>query len=120
MEAGAEFAFSQPIYEPKLLEDFLDRIKKVKAIPIFAGVLPLASLRNAEFLHNEVPGMQVPAAIMERLHKAPTREAQREIGLSVAKETLAQAKAFSAVQGAYIFPPFGNYRAVEKLLEVLR
>jgi len=71
-------------------------------------------------LHNEVPGMQVPDSIMETLRKAPTREAQREIGMSVAKETLVTAKGFDAIQGAYIFPPFGNYQAVEKLLKVIR
>lgn len=120
VDAGTEFAFSQPIYEPKLLETFLDRVRNVKPIPIFVGILPLASLRNAEFLHNEVPGMQVPASIMEMLEKASGREAQREIGMSVAKETLVIAKGFDAIQGAYIFPPFGNYKAVEKLLEVIR
>jgi len=120
VEAGAEFAFSQPIYEPHLLEDFLKRIENVKSIPLFVGVLPLASLRNAEFLHNEVPGMEVPPAIMEQLKKAKTKEGQREIGLSVARETLAEAKRMQGIQGAYIFPPFGNYKAVEKLLDVIR
>ncbi len=120
VQAGAEFVFSQPIYEPNLLENFLKRIEKVKPIPFFAGVLPLASLRNAEFLHNEVPGMQVPAPIMEALRKASTKEAQHEIGLSVARETLAAAKKMKGIQGAYIFPPFGNFKAVEKLLEVIR
>jgi len=120
VDAGAEFAFSQPIYEPKLLETFLDRTRDIKPIPIFVGILPLASLRNAEFLHNEVPGMQVPDTIMDLLRKASTKEAQREIGMSVAKETLAHSKQLDAIQGAYIFPPFGNYQAVAKLLEVIR
>ncbi len=120
VEAGAEFAFSQPLYEPKLLEDFLARIKGVKPIPIFVGILPLASLRNAEFLHNEVPGMQVPAAIMEALRSAGSSEAQKKIGMDVAREMLAAAHAMKEIQGAYIFPPFGNYTAVEQLLKVIR
>lgn len=120
VDAGAEFAFSQPIYEPKLLETFLERARRIKSIPIFVGILPLASLRNAEFLHNEVPGMQVPGTIMEMLRQSKTKEAQREIGISVAKETLVTAKGFDAIQGAYIFPPFGNYKAVEMLLDVIR
>jgi 5,10-methylenetetrahydrofolate reductase len=95
-------------------------VRGVKPTPIFVGILPLASLRNAEFLHNEVPGMQVPGSIMEMLRQASTKEAQREIGMSVAKETLVQAKNMDAIQGAYIFPPFGNYQAVEKLLKVIR
>lgn len=119
VEGGAEFAFSQPIYEPKLLADFLVRVKGVKSIPIFVGVLPLASLRNAEFLHNEVPGMQVPHAVMRELRAASTSKAQQEIGMNVARETLHAARSMPAIQGAYIFPPFGNYRAVEQLLTAI-
>jgi len=118
--AGAEFAFSQPIYEPKLLSDFFAKLKGKPAIPFFVGILPLASFRNAEFLHNEVPGMQVPKALMARLAEAKTRDAQREIGLSVAKDALSAAKSMSAVSGAYIFPPFGDYKKVEELLKVVR
>ena len=120
VEAGAEFAFSQPVYEPGLLEDFFSKMGGKMPIPFFAGVLPLASFRNAEFLHNEVPGMQVPKAVMDRLEKAGTREAQRDIGMSVAKETLAAAKSMKAVSGAYVFPPFGDYKKVEELLKIVR
>lgn len=89
-------------------------------IPFFVGILPLASLKNAEFLHNEVPGMQVPDSVMERLRKAPAKEAQREIGLEVAKEALREAHDMPGVQGVYIFPPFGKYEPVVELLEVIR
>lgn len=118
--SGAEFVFSQPIYDPKLLEAFFKKTQDVPRIPFFVGILPLASLRNAEFLHNEIPGMQIPKSIMKQMSEAATREAQQEVGLSVAKESLAAARAMDRVLGAYIFPPFGNYRAVEELLKVIR
>lgn len=120
IDVGAEYVFSQPMYDPKLLEEFFRRTRDFPAIPFYVGILPLASIRNAEFLHNEVPGMQIPKPVMERMAKAATKEAQREVGLAVAQETLAAAKEMGRVKGAYIFPPFGNYRAVEQLLEVVR
>lgn len=66
IEAGAEYILTQPIFELKLFEKFLKDMEEYK-IPIFAGILPLASFRNAEFLHNEVPGMSIPQAIRNRL-----------------------------------------------------
>jgi homocysteine S-methyltransferase len=120
VEGGAEFVFSQPVFDIKLLERFFDRIKDVQPIPFLAGILPLASLRNAEFLHNEVPGMQIPKKIMERMEKAATKEAQQETGLAIARESLVAAKQLQQVTGAYIFPPFGNYKIVSKILEVIR
>ncbi len=120
VEAGAEFVFSQPVFDIKLLEKFFDRTKDIARIPFLVGILPLASIRNAEFLHNEVPGMQIPKKILERMEKAATKEAQQEVGLSVAKESLAAAKGLKQVTGAYIFPPFGNYKIVSKILEVIR
>ncbi|MBN1282581.1 MAG: bifunctional homocysteine S-methyltransferase/methylenetetrahydrofolate reductase [Proteobacteria bacterium] len=119
VEAGAEFAFSQPIYDPALLERFFSKLKGGPAIPFFVGILPLASHRNAEFLHNEVPGMQIPKAVMDRMAGAATREAQQEAGLSIAKESLVAARSLGNVSGAYIFPPFGDYRKVEELLKVI-
>lgn len=120
LAAGAEFIFSQPVYESKLLDQFLTKCRLFMNIPFFVGILPLASLKNAEFLHNEVPGMQVPDSVMERLRKAPTKETQRDVGLSVAKEALREAHDMPGVQGVYIFPPFGKYEPVIELLEVIR
>lgn len=119
VEAGAEFAFSQPVYDARLLENFLDLTKGIHRVPIFVGILPLASLRNAEFLHNEVPGMQIPKVIMDRMAKAATKESQQEIGLSIAKEALIATHAMDGIEGAYIFPPFGNYRKVEEILKAI-
>lgn len=116
---GAEYVFSQPVYDAELLDNFFKKIKNVKPIPFFVGILPLASLKNAEFLHNEVPGMQIPKHIMDRMRSAKTQEEQRQAGMQIAKEMLIQAKKLPQVSGAYIFPPFGKYEAVVDLLEVL-
>lgn len=117
VEAGAEFFFSQPVYDHRLLEDFLDKTAAASDVPFMVGILPLASARNAEFLHNEVPGMQIPDAVMRAIKAAPTKQAQREVGIEVARESLAACRAHPRVKGVYVYPPFGSYRAVLRLLE---
>jgi len=119
LEAGAEFVFSQPLYEPALLERFLKEIRPFPHIPFFVGILPLASSKNAEFLHNEVPGMSVPKRIRARLAKAAGRDAQRREGIAIAAETLRHARSLEGISGAYIFPPFGRYSAVLDVLELV-
>ena len=117
IEAGAEFFFSQPVYDNEVLERFLDMTDQFPKVPFLVGILPLASFKNAEFLHNEVPGMQVPQAIRDRMKAAPTRPEQREIGIEVARSTLTHAKEHPRVNGAYIYPPFGSYKAVLRVVE---
>lgn len=119
IEAGAEYFFSQPVYDPELLATFLKRVEKFPKRPFFVGILPLASHKNAEFLHHEVPGMQIPFEIRERMRMAGSRDAQRKEGISVAKETLKEARKMVQVDGVYIFPPFGRYEAVLDVLDVL-
>lgn len=113
IESGAEYILTQPVFDMNLLEKFLDRIKDYR-IPVLGGILPLASYRNAEFLNNEVPGMSVPKAILDRMQKASSGEEARKIGIEIAQEAFQQLK--SKVQGAYIMPPFGRY---DVALEVL-
>ncbi len=117
IEAGAEYAFSQPVYDARLLDRFLELTSHLPPIPFFIGILPLASLKNAEFLTREVPGMEVPLPVLQRLRDARTRDDQREIGIRVAAESLEAAIAHDRVRGTYIFPPFGKY---EPILRVLR
>lgn len=117
LDAGAEFAFTQPVYDADLLDKFFEKAKPYLKIPIIVGILPLASLRNAEFLHNEVPGMQIPSAIMNRMKNQPDRKSQQEEGITIASEALDFIRNYGHARGAYIFPPFGNYEAVAKLLE---
>src|SRR5262245_7527509 len=91
--SGAEFVFSQPVYDPRLLERFLEATASAPPVPFFVGILPLASLKNAEFLTREVPGMAVPEAVLKRLRDAKTRDDQREVGIRVATESLEAALA---------------------------
>jgi len=116
VQAGAEFVMTQPVYDPRHLERFLDAIRPYR-IPVLVGILPLASYRNAEFLHNEVPGMQIPEAIRERMRRAPTGEAAAEEGIRIAKEALRATRAL--VEGVYIMPPLGKVAAALRVLEAL-
>lgn len=109
VEAGAQYAITQPIFDAEQLHDFLRRIEHVH-IPIVAGIWPLVSYRNAEFLHNEVPGVRVPAGVMERMLVASDKgkETGRDEGLQIARELLADVR--DAIQGAQVSAPFGNVR----------
>jgi methionine synthase I (cobalamin-dependent)/5,10-methylenetetrahydrofolate reductase len=111
--AGAELVMTQPVYDPKVLERFLDDVAPL-GLPVLVGLLPLASHRNAEFLHNEVPGMQVPDAVRERMRKAGSGAAARKEGVAIAREMLAAVR--SRVAGAYVMPPLEKY---ELALEVI-
>jgi homocysteine S-methyltransferase len=117
--AGAEYVLTQPVYDASLLERFLD-LTADSPLPVLVGILPLASYRNAEFLHNEVPGMQIPENIRERMRRAPTGEAARREGVAIAREALLACKALPRVAGVYIMPPLGRFDSVLEILEVLR
>jgi homocysteine S-methyltransferase len=117
VDAGAEFTFSQPLFDDTLLENFLERTRSADDVPFFVGIMPLVSVRNAEFLHNEVPGMQIPDAVMKAMRAAGTRDKQREVGIQVAREALLACKAHPRIRGVYVYPPFGSYRAVLRLLD---
>jgi methionine synthase / methylenetetrahydrofolate reductase(NADPH) len=111
--AGAELVMTQPVYDPVVLERFLQDVEPL-GLPVLVGVLPLASHRNAEFLHNEVPGMQIPEAIRERMRKAGSGAPARKEGVAIAREMLAAVR--GRVAGAYIMPPLERY---ELALEVV-
>ena len=118
VDAGAEFAITQPVYDIAILESFLRRIDYCR-IPILAGIWPLFSLRNAEFMHNEVPGASVPPEIMERMRKAQEigPERARQEGVTIAQEIVTKLK--GVVEGIQISPPLGKYELVLEVLEVL-
>jgi homocysteine S-methyltransferase len=119
VEAGAEFFFSQPVFDLDMLERFLDKTAAWTSVPFMVGIMPLVSARNADFLHNEVPGMQIPDVVRRAIHNAETKEAQRNVGMELAHETLAALRDHPRVQGAYIYPPFGSYRAVLRVVDGL-
>ncbi|HEV8335617.1 MAG TPA: bifunctional homocysteine S-methyltransferase/methylenetetrahydrofolate reductase [Candidatus Polarisedimenticolia bacterium] len=114
VEAGAEFAITQPVFDVRQLRDFLGRIERFR-IPIIAGIWPLTSLRNAEFMNNEVPGVHVAEEIMERMRKAEGEGKAREEGISIARETVNQVK--DLVQGVQVSAPFGRYQAALDVLD---
>ncbi len=118
VEAGAEYAITQPVFDTAQLKRFLDMIAHVR-IPIVAGIWPLISFRNAEFMHNEVPGVNVPADILERMRLASdeSKEAAREMGIAIAREALTEVK--DVIQGVQVSAPFGNVKYALQVFEVL-
>jgi len=114
--AGAEFVMTQPVYDPVVLRRFLLDIRSL-GLPVLVGLCPLASARNAEFLHNEVPGMQIPAAIRARMAKAASAEEGRREGMLVARDMLLEVK--DDVAGAYLMPQFGRFRTAVEVLQPL-
>jgi methionine synthase I (cobalamin-dependent)/5,10-methylenetetrahydrofolate reductase len=115
VEAGAECAVTQPVFDLGLLEAFLRRIEHCK-IPVIAGIWPLVSVRNAEFMKNELR-VSVPDAILERMARAKTPEAAREEGVAIAREMLIAVR--DMVQGAQISAPSGRYTSAADVLEAL-
>jgi homocysteine S-methyltransferase len=115
--AGAELVMTQPVYDPRTLERFLDDSAPL-GLPVMVGILPLASHRNAEFLHNEVPGMSIPAEYRERMARVGSGPAARAEGIRIAQEALAAVK--HRVAGAYVMPPFNRVDAALAVLEVAR
>ncbi|HEX2436964.1 MAG TPA: bifunctional homocysteine S-methyltransferase/methylenetetrahydrofolate reductase [Methylomirabilota bacterium] len=115
--AGAEVVMTQPIFQIDLLEEVLRRIAHLD-LPVMVGVLPLVSYKNAEFLHNEVPGMQIPAEIRERMRHVQGGEAARKEGVRIAREMLFAVR--DRVQGAYLMPPLGRYELALEVLDGLK
>ena len=115
VDAGAEYAVTQPVFDLDQLDRFLDRAARHE-LPIVAGIWPLVSLRNAEFLANEVPGITVPGAVLERMRRASAvgREEGLAEGVRIAQDMLAAVR--SRVQGVQISAPLGR---VPVALEVL-
>ncbi len=115
VDAGAEFAITQPVFDPAQLERFLASIEGFR-IPVVAGLWPLVSLRNAEFLANEVPGVSVPDDVIARMRRAQEqgKEAALAEGVAIARDLLARVRPM--VQGAQVSAPFGR---VPVALEVL-
>ena len=114
VDAGAEYAVTQPVFDPGQLERFLGMVEQSR-IPIVAGIWPLVSLRNAEFMANEVPGVAVPDAVMQRMRRANEKSKEHALaeGIAIAREMLARVRPL--VQGVQVSAPFGK---VELALEV--
>ncbi|HEY6970380.1 MAG TPA: bifunctional homocysteine S-methyltransferase/methylenetetrahydrofolate reductase [Candidatus Angelobacter sp.] len=114
VQAGADYAVTQPVFDIGLLETFLRRIEHFR-IPVLAGIWPLVSVRNAEFMKNELR-VSVPDAIVERMARAPNAEAARNEGILIAREMLNQVRPL--VQGAQVSAPLGRYSSAIQVLEL--
>jgi len=114
IEAGAEFAMTQPLYELDTLVRFLDAVGKPR-IPVLLGLLPLQSHRHAEFLHNEVPGIFIPEPARKAMQEGGDRGI--EIGIEMCRKLLLEAR--NLVEGAYLMPSFGRYEVVARVAEAV-
>lgn len=115
IDAGAEFAITQPVFDVDALLRFLDRVEGYRrTIPVLAGVFPLISYKNAEFMNNEVPGVVVPKAVLERMAKCATREDAEKAGIDIARGIVAKIR--DRVSGFQVSAPLGR---VETALAVL-
>jgi homocysteine S-methyltransferase len=112
---GAVFSQTQPFYDPALFFAALEATR-ASAIPLLAGVMPLVSERNAEYLHNEVPGISIPDAIRSRM-KGLEKEAGVREGLAIAREFIAAT--FAAAGGYYLIAPFGKYELALELIDYI-
>jgi len=113
---GADLVMTQPVYDPRVMERFLDDVAHLE-VPVLMGLLPLASHRNAEFLHANVPGMNIPDDVRARMKSAGGGDGGRAEGVRIAQDALLALR--DRVQGAYIMPPFGRYQMAIDLLSCL-
>ncbi len=106
VDAGAEFVITQPVFDINALFRFLDKARDITQIPVVAGVWPLTSFKNAEFMNNEVPGVVVPQSILERLKKVTTKEDGARMGTEIAMEIIDSIS--PRVSGFQVSAPFGK------------
>jgi homocysteine S-methyltransferase len=110
---GADYFISQPVFNESQMLEVYEATKHVKA-PIYIGIMPLTSARNAEFLHNEVPGMTLDPAILERMEQAgPDKTKAEREGLAIAKSLIDAA--MDLFNGIYLITPFLRYEMTVEL-----
>lgn len=112
VESGADVIFTQPIYEIATFSRFLKAIEPLR-VPVIIGILPLRSHKHAEFLHHEIPGMEIPEKIRDKMFRAGKDAAA--VGIEISAEFLKEVK--SAVAGVYLLPPFKKYHVAAEVLE---
>lgn len=113
IKAGAHYALTQPLYDVRRIGPMYDELRRsVGDFPVFLGVLPLVSAKNAEYLHYEVPGISLPEDVLQRMRDVPEERAKEE-GMAIAKELIDEALRYT--NGIYIIPPFGNVAVAEEI-----
>ncbi len=113
LDAGADLLMTQPVYDAATVHAFFDALGPVD-VPVLLGVLPLMSSRHAEFIHNELAGVTVPAAIRARMRAAG--EQGVAAGIEIALEHVAETRALEFVSGIYIMPSFGRYEVAAEMV----
>ncbi len=120
VDAGAEFAITQPVFDVAQLESFLEElVRRNLRIPVVSGIWPLVSLRNAEFLANEVPGIEVPESVLDRMRRASDKGGDHPVeeGIAIARETWEALG--DDLQGIQVNAPFGKVHLALRVLEGL-
>ncbi len=119
IRAGADFALTQPVFDPekarRFLEDYEREFGKLE-IPVLVGVMPLYSRRHAAFLHNEVPGIEIPPEVMRRIEQAGERAPQE--GVRIAQELVEAIRPWA--QGVYVMPQFQRYDLAAEIVETAK
>jgi homocysteine S-methyltransferase len=115
MQAGAEYVVTQPVFDLQMLEAFMKRVERFK-VPVIAGIWPLTSYRNAEFMVNELR-VPVPEEYMERMRVAESAEAARLEGVEIARDMVRRVQPM--VEGVQLSAPFGRYQMAVDVAEVI-
>ncbi len=116
VEAGADFVMTQPVYEPETMDRLLSDTRDL-GVPMLMGIVPLASARNAEFVHANVPGMRIPDQVRDRMQRAGNGAGAREEGVRIAIEAIGAVR--DRIAGAYIMPPLGQYDSAVEIIQAL-
>ena len=119
ISSGADFALTQPVFDVELARQYILRYEErhgTLKLPILVGVLPLFSERHAHFLHNEVPGVEIPASVIARMTAALD---ERAAGVRIALDLLDELRGTLGVRGVYLMPPFGHYEIASEIIRVL-
>ena len=112
IDAGGQYIFTQPMYDLNTINFFLDRVAK-HSLPIILGILPLVSYKHAEFMHHEVPGIDVPEIIRQRMKKAGDKSSEE--GALIARELIDKIK--GSVAGLYLMPSFGKFDTCVRIVK---
>ena len=113
LEAGCHLLMTQPVYGLETFARFFERLGPIE-VPVLAGVLPLMSSRHAEFIHNELAGVEVPDAIRARIREAG--DVGGDVGLAIAWEHTEELRTLPFVSGIYVMPSFGRYEVAAELV----
>jgi homocysteine S-methyltransferase len=123
IDAGADFALTQPVYDLAPARAFFKRYEELHGpltLPILVGVLPLYNARHATFLHNEVPGISIPEAMRRQMAEADEAERSVQVGVRLASDLLAELMTIPHAHGAYLMPPFGRFEMAAEIIDQVR